>query len=99
MSGHDMAQLQAVADTFLTEMRKVPGLRSVRSSLDNPMVSVVVDPDRTAASRLGLNSVILESTLALRYSTGLPVATMWEGTTASRWYLKPHRPILPASPV
>ncbi len=79
LSGHDMAQLQAVADTFLTEMRKVPGLRSVRSSLDNPMASVVVAPDRTAASRLGLNSVILESTLALRYSTGLPVATMWEG--------------------
>ena len=65
LSGHDMAQLQAVADTFLTEMRKVPGLRSVRSSLDNPMASVVVAPDRTAASRLGLNSVILESTLEI----------------------------------
>ncbi len=60
-------------------MRGIPGLRSVRSSLDNPLASVLVMPERTEASRLGLNSLILESMLALRYSTGLPVATLWEG--------------------
>lgn len=79
LTGQNMAELEAVADTFLSVMRTVPGLRSVRSSLDNPLASVLVSPDRTEASRLGLNSVILESTLALRYSTGLPVATVWEG--------------------
>lgn len=79
LSGHNMAELEAVADTFLTVMRGIPGLRSVRSSLDNPLASVLVMPERTEASRLGLNSLILESMLALRYSTGLPVATLWEG--------------------
>ena len=37
-----MAELEAVADTFLSVMRTVPGLRSVRSSLDNPLASVLV---------------------------------------------------------
>ncbi len=88
LTGRNMAEIEAVADTFLSVMRGVPGLRSVRSSLDNPLASVIVAPERTAASRLGLNSLILESELALRYSTGLPLATLWEGDYALPVVLK-----------
>ena len=78
-TGADEATLRSVCDSMLQVARRVPGLRNVRSSLDNPMAAAVINPDVTRASRLGLNSVLLETTLAMRYSSGLPVATVWEG--------------------
>lgn len=78
-SGSDMATLQEVADTVAGIARQVPGLRNVRLSLENPLAAAVVSPDKTRAERFGLNSTLMETTLAMRYSSGLPVATVWEG--------------------
>ncbi len=78
-SGADPATLQRVVDSVAAVARRVPGLRNVRTSLDNPLASALISPDKIRAERLGLNSTLIETTLALRYSQGLPVATVWEG--------------------
>ncbi|MDO4320540.1 MAG: efflux RND transporter permease subunit [Bacteroidales bacterium] len=78
-SGADEATLRSACDSMLQVARRVPGLRNVRSSLGNPVVAAMISPDVTRASRLGLNNVLMETTLAMRYSSGLPVATVWEG--------------------
>lgn len=78
-SGADPATLQRVVDSVAAIARKVPGLRNVRTSLDNPLASALITPDKIRAERLGLNSTLIETSLALRYSKGLPVATVWEG--------------------
>ena len=77
--GNDQKALQQACDTVIQIARKVPGLRNIHSSLRNPLMSALVEPDPIRSQRLGINNVILESTLAMRYSSGLPVATMWEG--------------------
>ncbi|MCH5226031.1 MAG: efflux RND transporter permease subunit [Muribaculaceae bacterium] len=77
--GNDPAALQQACDSAMQIARKVPGLRNIRSSLGNPLMSTFVKPDPVKSQRLGINSIILETTLASRYSTGVPVATMWEG--------------------
>lgn len=77
--GEDQAALQKVCDTVMQIAKKVPGLRNIHSSLDNPLMGVLVEPDTTRAQRLGINSIFLESTLGMRYSSGVPVTTMWEG--------------------
>ncbi len=79
VTGDDLAQLQQVSDSIMAKMRAVDGLRCVRSSLDNPLVAANVVPNATQTSRLGLNNLGVEATLAMRYSTGVPVATVWEG--------------------
>ncbi len=79
ISGQDSRQLKLVSDTITSLMRNVPGLRCVRSSLDNPLAGALVKPDAVQTSRLGMTNLGLEATLALRYSTGVPVATVWEG--------------------
>lgn len=79
ISGDDFAQLQSVADSVLSRIRKVPGVRLARSNTDLPLVGAKVITDHTSASRLGINDLMLESTLASRYSSGIPVATVWEG--------------------
>lgn len=78
-SGADAAMLKKVADSVAAVARHVPGLRNVRTSLDNPLASAAVSLDRDRAERFGLNSTLVETSLAMRYSPGLPVATVWEG--------------------
>ena len=78
-SGPDYSVLQNVADTVMRIAQKVPGLRNIHTSMGTPLMSALVEPDPDKAQRLGINSVLLESSLAMRYSTGIPVATMWEG--------------------
>lgn len=78
-SGADAAVLKKVADSVAAVARHVPGLRNVRTSLDNPLASAAVSLDRDRAERFGLNSTLVETSLAMRYSPGLPVATVWEG--------------------
>ncbi|MDE6268089.1 MAG: efflux RND transporter permease subunit [Muribaculaceae bacterium] len=79
VSGQNSAELSAVADTIADVARRVPGLRNVRTSLGNPLASAAITPDNTRAGRLGLNSTLIETSLAMRYSSGVPVATVWEG--------------------
>lgn len=79
IAGDDFAQLQQVSDSIMAKMRTIDGLRCVRSSLDNPLVAAHVVPNETQTSRLGLNNLGIEATLAMRYSSGVPIATVWEG--------------------
>ncbi|MCM1310805.1 MAG: efflux RND transporter permease subunit [Bacteroides sp.] len=78
ISGQNTQQLKLISDSIMRVMRNVPGLRCVRSSLDNPLTAAMVKPNSVEASRLGLTNLGVEATLAMRYSTGLPVATVWE---------------------
>ena len=78
-SGASADVLKSVADSAAAIARRVPGLRNVRLSLDNPMASAEVQPDNVKTQRFGLNSTLIETTLAMRYSAGIPVATVWEG--------------------
>ena len=77
--GTDQQFLQQACDTAIQMAMKVPGLRNVHSSLSNPLMAVKVEPKRVQSQRLGINSILLETTLGVRYSPGLPVATMWDG--------------------
>lgn len=78
-SGNEPAQLQAMCDSAMAVARKVPGLRDVRSSLGNPLTVTKIVPDATRAQRLGISNTVLEAVLGMRYSPGLPLATLWEG--------------------
>lgn len=80
VSGTDKEQIAIISDSILKRMRSVSGLRNVRSSLDLPLVSATVESNPAESSRLGINNLGLEATLAMRYSSGVPVATVWEGS-------------------
>lgn len=79
ISGRDRRAIKAVSDSVAARMRLVPGLRSVHSNLGNPLVAANVEPNAVQASRLGMTNLGIEAILAMRYSSGVPVATVWEG--------------------
>lgn len=79
LSGSNPDTLRAQADRIVHELSKMPFLQQVHT--DNresqPVGRIVMKEDE--ASRLSVNNLTIESTLAMRYSSGLPVATVWEG--------------------
>ncbi len=84
IKGHDYSMLHAVADSVMEIMHSIPEINLVSSSLNAPLVAAEVAPDFTTMSRLGLSDMMLEANLAMRYtSSGIPVATLWDGTYAT----------------
>lgn len=79
LAGLDYAKNLQVADTVLSIMRRMPGLTLVRPEAGSQLVAATVMPNPTQMSRLGLNNTLLEMTLAMRYGSGVPMSTLWEG--------------------
>ncbi len=84
VKGDDYSKLHAVSDSVMEIMRSLPEINLVSTSLNSPLVSARVAPDYTTMSRLGMSDMMLEANLAMRYTpSGLPVATVWDGTYAT----------------
>lgn len=79
VSGKDINNVAKSADTLLSIMRQEPGLRLVRPNTSLPQIGAMVDIDDATAGRLGISHLFLEGTLAMRYTSGLPIAKVWEG--------------------
>jgi len=88
VSGENLAQLQAVSDTMMSIMRHEPDLRIVQTSLDMPAMGTLVKPDPVQLARLGKTTGNVELDLAMRYSSGIPVGTLWDGDYATDVVLK-----------
>ncbi len=79
VSGENREEIAAVSDSIMARMITVPGIREVRSNNGIAYVAAKVAPDAVNSSRLGQTNLGTEATLAMRYSSGVPVATVWEG--------------------
>ncbi|MDE7188654.1 MAG: efflux RND transporter permease subunit, partial [Muribaculaceae bacterium] len=88
ISGSNLAELQAVSDTILGIMRRNPDITIPRTSLDMPSIATLVKPDAVQLSRIGKTTGNIELDLALRYSSGVPVGTLWDGKHSTDVVLK-----------
>ena len=79
ITGDDFTSLNTAADSIEDRLRRWDGLELVRTDWREPLATTQVKIDDHAASRLGLTNVMVQTALGLRYSTGLPVAQMWNG--------------------
>lgn len=80
LTGDDWTQLRHVADSLTEVMRHNPDLRLVRNDVREPLSAVQIDLNPVLASRMGINNLGVETTMAMRYNdAGLPVGTIWEG--------------------
>jgi len=79
LSGDNMTELKAIADTLTTKMRQMPQLVQIRTDLNEPLPATKVVLNEDASTRLGLTNTSLETTLAMRYGAGMSVGSVWEG--------------------
>ena len=88
LSGEDLDTLRRDADKLLALMRGMPELMLAHTDMNEPQPATGVTLKEDEASRLGINNVALETTLAMRYGSGMSVATVWDGDYAQDIVLK-----------
>lgn len=79
VSGDDREQLMTAARTIEAAMREMPGLRQVRTNVNEPLYGTRIRLDEEESTRLGVSNTALEMTMAMRYGSGMSVATLWDG--------------------
>ncbi|WP_299232440.1 efflux RND transporter permease subunit [uncultured Bacteroides sp.] len=79
LSGQNLDSLKFVADRYLSLLRSMPEVELAQTNFSEPQTCAKVVLKEDEASRLGVNNIQIESLLAMRYGSGLPVANVWEG--------------------
>lgn len=91
LSGDDLAVLKRSSDSIVAVLRNMPGLILVRSDIDESLAGQRLELKEDAFSRFGLTNAALESTLAWRYGSGIPVGCVWEGDKSLNVVLKSNK--------
>lgn len=79
LSGENIDTLRREAEKVAALLRSMPELVLVSTNFNDPLATTRIVLKEDEATRLGISNVMLETTLAMRYGSGIPVATVWEG--------------------
>lgn len=79
LSGQNLDSLKVIAGKYLSLLRSLPQVELAQTNFSEPQASAKIVLREDEASRLGINNIQLETTLAMRYGDGVPAASVWEG--------------------
>lgn len=79
LSGQNLDSLKFVAGKYLALLRNTPEVELAQTNFSEPQTSMKVVLKEDEASRLGINNMQVETTLAMRYGNGVPLSNVWEG--------------------
>lgn len=79
LTGENLDTLRRDAGKLSELMRGIPELTSVHTDFNEPLPTCRIALKEDEASRLGITNTVIESTLAMRYGSGLPVSSVWDG--------------------
>ncbi|MEG1729227.1 MAG: efflux RND transporter permease subunit [Bacteroidaceae bacterium] len=79
ISGDSLSTLKQQARQVVAIMRSMPQLNLVRTNFNEPLAATRIELDEDESIRLGITNAALEASLAMHYSGGIPIATVWEG--------------------
>lgn len=79
LSGENPDSLKYHAQVIAARMKAMPEMLYVRTDRNESLAGTEITLKEDEASRLGINNLSLETTLAMRYGKGLPLADVWEG--------------------
>ncbi len=91
IAGPDLEKINKAAEAALIEVRKIPGIRDVDSTLINGKPEIVAKVDRAKAGQMGVNIADLSSTLRLLVG-GADVSTYNEGGEEYDIHLRSEEP-------
>lgn len=79
LSGQNLDRLKFVAGKYLALLCNMPEVELSQTNFSEPQTSMKVVLKEDEASRLGINNMQVETTLAMRYGNGVPLSNVWEG--------------------
>lgn len=91
LSGDDLGLLQKEAERVTVLLRTLPELNLVRTNFNEPLAATRITLDEDQSTRMGISNAALETALAMRYGSGIPVGTVWEGDYDINVVMKSNR--------
>lgn len=79
LSGENLDSLKYAADKYLSLLRSLPETLLAQTNYSEPQTAARIVLKEDEASRLGVNNMQLETTLAMRYGNGVSLTNVWEG--------------------
>ena len=79
LSNEDEDVLPRDAERIMRILQEQPELALIRTDFNEPQATTTVRLKEDEATRLGITNIQLESTLAMRYGSGMGIANVWEG--------------------
>lgn len=77
ISGDNIADLKQIADTLMTELKKMDEPIRIHTNFEEPLPGIQIMLDPVESNRLGVNEGTLALGLASRFG-GTPITTIWE---------------------
>lgn len=88
LSGDSLSALFQAADTVTKYMRRDCDLKLVRTNFEGQLPGIFVRTNDDEMERLGISHTWLSSCLAVRFSQGIPLTTLWEQDYPVNVFLK-----------
>lgn len=79
LSGDSVDILTENANKVVEMLHQIPQLKLIHTNFNEPQAATKVVLKEDEATRLGVNNIGVETTLAMRYGKGLPITNTWEG--------------------
>ncbi len=79
LSNSNQQQMMADADKVIKVLKQMPELELVRTNFNEPQATTTVRLKEDEAARIGITNAQLETTLAMRYGSGMSITNVWEG--------------------
>lgn len=79
LTGYNLDTLRNATDTVVAHLRRNPDILTVTTSwgTQNNRLDITLLPEQ--ADQIGMSKSLLSLNLAMRYSSGIPAANVWEG--------------------
>jgi multidrug efflux pump len=91
LSNTDTQAMMADAAKVEAVMHTIPELQLIRTNFNTPQATTTIRLKEEEAARLGITNAMLEATLAMRYGSGVSLASVWEGDKQVAVMLKSTR--------
>ena len=91
LSGDSLKDLNKAGEKVLLTLRNMDGLSLVRPNFEEQTPGAMIKIDNDEANRLGISKSLVAANMAMRFGSGIPLTTLWDGDYPMQVKLKAER--------
>jgi Cation/multidrug efflux pump len=91
LSGDSLKDLNKAGEKVLLALRNMEGLSMVRPNFEEQTPGAMIKINNDEANRLGITKSLVAANMAMRFGSGIPLTTLWDGDYPMQVKLKAER--------
>jgi len=91
LSGDSLKDLNKAGEKVLLTLRNMDGLSLVRPNFEEQTPGAMIHINNDEANRLGITKSLVAANMAMRFGSGIPLTTLWDGDYPMQVKLKSRK--------